>query len=150
MKFFVASDHGGVTLKAAVKDYLAEKDFSVVDLGTSEAEKSTDYPDNADDLVQKMLLTEGAMGVLICGTGIGVAIRANRYKGIRAALVHNDFTAEYAKAHNDANVICFGARVTTADEMRCYMDIFLNTDYEGGRHDERVRKLDAPLVTKET
>jgi len=148
MKFVLSSDHGGVHLKGAVKKYLLEKNFSVEDLGPCTSDKSTDYPENADMLVAKILSNKENMGVLICGTGIGVSMRANRYKGIRAALVSNDFTAKSAKAHNNANVICFGERVTTAEEMHKYMDIFLQTEYEGGRHDARLEKLDAPLAAK--
>lgn len=149
MNFVLASDHGGVVLKSAVKKYLEENGIDVEDLGGFDPDALDFFPENADMLVEKILENSESTGVLICGTGIGISMRANRYMGIRAALVHNEFTAESAKKHNNANIICFGERVTTASEMRSYMDIFLKTEYEGGRHIERLEKLDAPLITKE-
>lgn len=147
MDWFISSDHGGVNLKSAINKYLKEKNININDLGTNSSTESTDYPDNADILVQKILNNQNNMGILICGTGIGVSIRANRYKGIRAALINNEFTAKSAKEHNNANIICFGERVTTIEQAKKYIDIFLNAKYQGGRHNKRLKKLDAPLST---
>lgn len=149
MHWVIASDHGGVHLKAAVKKYLETRGFSVDDMGVNDADTPACYPENADSVAISLLNGKADMGVLVCGTGIGVSMRANRYKGIRAALVSNAFTAQSAKAHNNANIVCFGERVTSPEEMQQYMDIFLKTEYEGGRHEQRLAALDAPLKSGE-
>jgi len=139
----LGSDHGALELKAQLKTHLeARDDVRVVDLGTY-SEESVDYPDIANTVVQDVLANDNTLGILCCGTGIGISIRANRFKGIRAALVHNDFSAQMAKEHNNANILCLGGRTTAVQDACRYVDIWLDTGYEGGRHQRRVDKLDA-------
>jgi len=142
----IASDHGGVELKKAIKQFLTQSysNIQVQDLGPFSAD-SCDYPDFADALVQRVLNKSCERGILICGTGIGISIRANRYKGIRAAVVHDAFTAEYAKKHNNANVLCLGARVLNVPTATSLLKIWLDTSFEGGRHEKRIEKLDTSL-----
>jgi ribose 5-phosphate isomerase B len=104
-----------------------------------------DYPDIAAMVAKSVLSTPHSRGILICGTGIGISIKANRYPGIRAALVYSAFTAEMAKAHNDANILCFGGRTTSPEEALAYVGIWENTVYEGGRHTLRLQKLDTAI-----
>ena len=137
---FIASDHAGFTLKQALHQYLEDKGWKVEDLGVYSLE-SCDYPLFAHRLCQEVLRT-GQKGILICGTGVGMSIAANRHKGIRAALCTHEFHASATRAHNDANVLCLGQRVT-APGLACLLaDIFLNTEFEGGRHQQRVELLD--------
>jgi len=140
MKIAIAADHGGVELKEALKKKFSALDLT--DLGTH-GNDSVDYPDFGAALARKVAAGEFERGILICGSGIGISIAANKIKGIRAALCHNAYTAEMARKHNDANVIAMGGRVVdekTAVEM---VEIFLNTAFEGGRHARRVEKLNA-------
>lgn len=141
---FIGSDHGGYALKKAVAK-LALDGYHFKDLGCY-TEDRVDYPDIAAVVSKAVLSEPNSLGILICGTGIGIGIKANRYPGIRAALVHSVFTAEMAKAHNNANILCFGGRTTTLDEAATYIQTWLNTLYEGGRHDLRLEKLDTPLL----
>jgi ribose 5-phosphate isomerase B len=137
-----ASDHGAFELKNDLILYLKSKhNLECIDCGVHDA-SSVDYPDYADKVVQTILDQQADLGILCCGTGIGISIRANRYKGIRAALVYDDFTAEMAKAHNNANILCFGGRTTTLADAKQYVDKWLSTPYEGGRHQRRLDKLD--------
>ncbi len=138
----LGSDHGAIELRVAIKEHLElQGGYKVIDIGTHTSE-SVDYPDIADTVVREVLKESHAVGVLCCGTGIGISIRANRNKGIRAALVYNEFTAEMAKAHNNANILCLGGRTTAIDLALKLVDIWLKTAYQGGRHDNRVCKLD--------
>ena len=138
---FLASDHGGFELKNHIAQHLAQSGHSYQDLGT-DSDTSVDYPDFAQVLVKEIQQDPDAVGVLVCGTGIGISMKANRNKGIRAAVVYDTFTAEMAKAHNNANVLCLGGR-TTAPELACELiDLWLNTEFEGGRHQNRLDKLD--------
>lgn len=141
MKIALAADHGGFEMKNKIAQYLKSKNFDVVDLGTNSAD-SVDYPDFAQKVVQKLLKGEADLGILVCGTGIGISIAANRHKGIRAALLYDDYVAKVAKEHNNANVLCFGGRTMTIDDVLKRIDIFLDAKYEGGRHDRRLCKLD--------
>ncbi len=136
----IASDHAGFDLKASLKLALEETDREVVDLGPAEA-RSVDYPDMADKLVEAMNRGVAAQGILICGTGIGVGIAANRHRTIRAATCHDVTTARLARAHNDANVLCLGARVIGGQTALDCVEAFLTTSFEGGRHARRVDKL---------
>lgn len=140
---FLGADHGGYELKACIKEQLTQY-YTIKDMGCYSDDR-IDYPDIAATVAKAVLSTQGSIGILICGTGIGISIKANRYPGIRAALVHNAFTAEMAKAHNDANVLCFGGRTTTQAEALSYIQIWQKTTYEGGRHALRLQKLDSPL-----
>ncbi len=143
-RIYVGSDHAGFQAKEAVKAYLEEKDeYEVTDLGCF-SEDSCDYPDTAREVGEKIAENNGALGVLICGSGIGVAMAANKIRGVRAAMINNENLAEMARKHNDANVITMGARHTEVEDMKKYLDVFLKTDFESGeeRHVRRVQKID--------
>lgn len=146
MNWVVASDHAGYKLKNVLSAKLQELGFFVADLGTENAETSVDYTDYADKTAQAILSSGADMGILVCGTGIGVSMRANRYNGIRATLIHNAFTAKAAKEHSNANIICFGERSTDEATAILCLTTFLNTTFKGGRHQKRIDKLDAPLT----
>ena len=141
MKFVVASDHAGVDMKDFIADFLKNKNFDVVDLGTN-GTTSVDYPVYADKLANYVLSNKDVLGILVCGTGVGISIRANRYKGIRAAILYSDEVAEMVKKHNNANVMVFGGRTMSKEDIIRRIDIFLNTEYEGGRHQRRIDMLD--------
>lgn len=143
----VACDHAAVALKNAVVAYLKGLGLPVTDHGVHTPD-SVDYPDMADTVAADILSGRAAQGILLCGTGIGVSIRANRYQGIRAALVHSAETARLARTHNNANVLCLGGRVLTTDEGIACVKAFLDAVFEGGRHAQRVAKLDAPLAAQ--
>lgn len=140
---YLASDHGGSVLKAHIAAHLAETRYEIRDLGVNGTE-SVDYPDYAASLAQAMLGKAKAKGVLICGSGIGISIAANRFPHIRAALVTDVTSARLCRQHNDANVLALGERLTgVATAIDC-VDAFLSTDFEGGRHQRRVEKLNSP------
>lgn len=141
MKIAIGADHGGFQAKEALISYLQSKGFDVKDLGTN-SEASVDYPDFAQKVCQEILNAQADLGVLICGTGIGISIAANRFKGIRAALLYSDDVARLAKLHNNANIAVFGGRTMSVQEMKQRLDIFLNTEFEGGRHIRRLEELD--------
>ena len=136
----LASDHAGVELKAALKAVLAERGLEPLDLGAYDT-ASVDYPDMADALAAAMAGGRAARGVLICGTGIGISIAANRHRHLRAALCHDATTARLAREHNDANVLVLGARTTGIETARDCLAAFLDTAFAGGRHARRVGKL---------
>jgi ribose 5-phosphate isomerase B len=136
----IAADHGGFDLKSALVPVLRELGATVLDLGTTSRE-SVDYPEFADALAAAIIDGRAGRGVLICGTGIGMSIAANRHPGIRAALCHDGLTARLARQHNDANVLALGGRVTGIETARDCLTNFLNTTFEGGRHARRVAKL---------
>ena len=136
----LASDHGGLDLKSQIKSDLEGRGFAVLDLGTDSAD-SVDYPDFAFKLADALKSGKADRGVLLCGTGIGISIAANRFAHVRAALVHDAFGARMARAHNDANVLVLGGRVIGPEVARDCLDIFLSTAFEGGRHQRRVQKL---------
>lgn len=140
MKIAIGNDHAGPALKAEILAYFDEKGIEYVDLGIAEGEK-VDYPDKAKEVCEKVLDGTCDLGILICGTGIGMAMSANKIKGIRAACCSDYFSAKYTRAHNDANVLCFGARVVGAGLAVEMVDVFVNTPFEGGRHEGRVKKL---------
>ncbi len=139
MKIAIAADHGGFELKEALKQHYVALDL--IDLGTYSAD-SVDYPDYAQKVAQAILLKQADLGILICGTGIGISIAANRYKGIRAALLYSAEAARMAKAHNNANILVFGGRTMAVDDVINRIDTFMQTSYEGGRHQRRLDKLD--------
>jgi ribose 5-phosphate isomerase B len=137
----IAADHGGFLLKEKISDLLDEMGFSVLDLGTH-GEESVDYPDYADSLAGTLLDGDAKWGVLICGSGIGISIAANRHKHIRAALCHNEETAKLARQHNHANVLVLGARTTDEATALACVKTFFSTDFEDAeRHHRRVGKL---------
>jgi ribose 5-phosphate isomerase B len=139
MKYFVANDHAAVATKNFVKEYLEQKGFEVEDLGCGG--ERVDYPDLAQELCRRALATDGAKGVLICGSGIGMSIAANRFAGIRAALCHDAYTATAAREHNDANVLCMGERALGLGAVESVLSAWLGASFEGGRHEQRVSKL---------
>jgi len=141
---YIGSDHAGYESKEGVKKFLAEKGYAVTDLGCFSTDPC-DYPDIAREVCEKILEREGARGILICGTGTGMSIMANRFKGIRAANCGNEAMAEMARKHNNANVLTMGARVTPVDEMNKIAIKFLETPFEADqeRHVRRVEKLDS-------
>ena len=139
MKIAIAADHGGFELKEALKQHYA--DLDLIDLGTYSAD-SVDYPDYAQKIARAILSEQADLGILICGTGIGISIAANRYKGIRAALLYSAEAARLAKAHNNANILVFGGRTMAVDDVINRIDTFMQTSYEGGRHQRRLNKLD--------
>ncbi|MBT5855227.1 ribose 5-phosphate isomerase B [bacterium] len=143
MKIVLGSDHGGLELKQAIKTHLETRNCeSITDLGTYTTD-SVDYPDFAEKVCTSILNQDADLGILVCGTGIGISIKANRYKGIRAALVHDTFTAQMCKEHNNANVLCLGGRTTDTDTALTLIDTWLDATFEGGRHQNRLDKLDA-------
>lgn len=139
MRIAIASDHGGFELKEALKKYYEK--LALIDLGTYSTD-SVDYPDIAHEMVKVIRARTADLGILICGTGVGISIAANRYKGIRAALIYSEDVARLAKQHNNANILVFGGRTMSVDEVTKYIDAFLSSTYEGGRHQKRLDKLE--------
>ena len=136
----IAADHAGYELKCALKRRLIEDGFDVDDLGTDNTD-SVDYPDFAGVLADAVAKGRSRRGVLLCGSGIGMSIAANRVPGVRAALVHDAETARLARRHNDANVLVLGAQLIEPDVAEDCLHAFLTTPFEGGRHQRRVNKL---------
>ncbi|MCW8951116.1 MAG: ribose 5-phosphate isomerase B [Rhodospirillales bacterium] len=139
----IACDHGGYDMKVELIADLQSMGLEVLDLGP-DGRDSVDYPDYAYALADAIRTGKADRGILICGSGIGISIAANRYTEIRAALVHDALGARLCREHNDANVIVFGGRMTGIEVARDCLKIFLNTDFEGGRHARRVAKLSTP------
>ena len=133
-------DHGGYNLIVAIKKYLEEKGIAYRDFGTY-SEESVDYPVYAYKVAQAVVSGECEMGILCCGTGIGISMAANKVKGIRAACCSDYFSAKFTRLHNDANALCMGGRVTSEEDAVKFTEIFLNTPEEGGRHDKRVAMI---------
>lgn len=140
MQIFIASDHAGFGLKASLRAYLLDLGLDVQDLGV-DCKESVDYPDFANILCQQVLKCQGSKGILICGSGIGMSIAANRLCGIRAALCTDSLMAKLARAHNDSNVLCLGQRIIGEAVAFDIVETFLNTPFENGRHQIRVQKL---------
>ncbi|MFM2130379.1 MAG: hypothetical protein RL477_1925 [Pseudomonadota bacterium] len=143
----IAADHGGVELKSLLSADLRARGLGVLDLGTNSSD-SVDYPDFAQALAAAIRDGRARRGILICGSGIGMSIAANRFPEIRAALVHDHLSARLCRQHNDANVLCLGGRLIGPEVARDCLAAFLDTEFEGGRHARRVAKLD-PSVTTE-
>ena len=140
MKVAVGCDHGGYQLKQEVIAYLEKKGYEYKDFGTHSTE-SCDYPDIAEPVAQGVAQGEFDKGILICGTGIGIGFAANKVKGIRAALCHDTFSAHASREHNDANILTMGQRVIGPGLALEIVDIWLHTEFEGGRHAKRVEKI---------
>lgn len=167
---FIASDHAGFVLKCFVKQWLEMRGYEVCDLGV-ESDSRVDYPDYAKLLCQKLLEAnakvrldsraessatpdtnaspESNKGILICGSGIGMSMSANRFSGIRAALCTSAYMAHITRAHNDANVLCLGARISGEGEVESMLEAFFTTEFEGGRHSCRVGKIEAETIKKD-
>lgn len=141
-EFVVAlgADHGGFELKEAIKDYLYKQNIEYIDFGTSSTE-SVDYPDYAGKVANSIISHEASMGILCCGTGIGISIAANKFPGIRAAVCNSEFCAEMARRHNNANILCLGGRVITKETAVNLTKIFLNTPFDAGRHQVRLDQI---------
>lgn len=135
----IGSDHAGYGLKCEIIKHLEEKDVEFVDCGCNG--ESVDYPDIAEKTCARVTSGEAEKAILICGTGVGISISANKIKGIRAALCGDWYSAKYTRLHNDANVLCMGGRVIGAGLAAEITDIFLETEFEGGRHARRVEKI---------
>tara|TARA_A100001037_G_scaffold306795_1_gene355618 strand:+ start:1782 stop:2216 length:435 start_codon:yes stop_codon:yes gene_type:complete len=136
----IASDHAGYELKETLKQELSEMGFEVLDLGT-DSQESVDYPDFGHAAAEAIVSGRAERGVIVCGTGIGISIAANRHPGVRAALCHDAELAKLSREHNDANLLALGGRTTEVDVARACLKSFLETPYEGGRHDRRIAKL---------
>lgn len=141
MKIIVGSDHGGLSIKKLVLERLAEKGVDVTDAGPNTAE-SCDYPDYAFKVANAVAAGEYDGGVLICGTGLGMSMAANRVPGVRAALCTSEFHARMSRAHNNANVLCLGERTTGPGLALSILDVWLESGFEGGRHLRRIEKID--------
>jgi ribose 5-phosphate isomerase B len=139
-KIALASDHAGFSLKEKVREYLTALGYDVADQGTSSLE-SVDYPDFAEMVAQRVVAKQADFGVLVCGTGLGMAVAANKVPGIRAVTVNDTISARFARSHNDANVLAMGERLTDETTARKILDTWLSTPFEGGRHERRVNKI---------
>jgi len=142
MKFYIATDHAGVDLKNYTVKLLQQKGHEVVDLGPYNKDR-VDYPDFAIKVAKSVLNDKESQGILICGSGIGMSMTANRFRGIRAALCHDAYTAKVAREHNDANVLCFGERIIGEGVAESILDSWLASSFQGGRHTGRVEKIEA-------
>ena len=140
-KFYIATDHAGYAVKAYVKDIVKNLGHEIIDLGPDSADR-VDYPDYAKKCTQAVITDKGSFGILICGTGIGMSIAANKVSGIRAGLCHDRYTAKLTRQHNDANILCFGERVVGKGVIEDMIEVFANTEFEGGRHAGRVAKIE--------
>lgn len=140
MVYVIGTDHAGVNLRDFIKQYLQDKGFEVIDLAPIDTQR-VDYPDFAQKVCEKMREYDDARGILVCGSGIGMSIAANRYEHIRAALCTDAYMAKMARAHNDANVLCMGERISGIGEVESMLEAFINTPFEGGRHLARISKL---------
>jgi ribose 5-phosphate isomerase B len=138
--FIIASDHGGLELKEAIKSFLRARNIEVRDLGPMNSD-SVDYPDFAEKLSIALTRGEAEKGILVCGTGIGMSIAANKFPGIRAALISDEFTARMSKEHNNANVIVMGGRVLKPEQACAMVKAWLEAVFEGGRHQNRLDKI---------
>ena len=140
MKIAIGCDHGGLEHKDAIVAHLKERGFEVKDSGIYE-NHSVDYPDIAVKVCADITSGECQRGILVCGTGIGMSLAANKVKGIRAAAVSEHFSAKYTRLHNDSNVLCLGGRVIGVGTALELVDLFVDTEFEGGRHENRVNKV---------
>ena len=141
MKFYIGTDHAGIELKNYTVELLKTKGHEVIDLGPFDTTR-VDYPDYAHKVATSVLEDMGTQGVLICGSGIGMSMAANRHVGIRAALCHDAYTATVARGHNDANILCFGERIVGKGVAESIVDAWLASSFDGGRHCGRVEKIE--------
>lgn len=137
MKIAIGCDHGGLEHKNAIVEHLKERGFEVIDFGIYE-QKSVDYPEIAIKVANSIASGETERGFLVCGTGIGMSLAANKVKGIRAAACSEHFSAKYTRLHNDSNILCLGGRVIGVGTALELADLFVDTEFEGGRHQRRV------------
>jgi len=139
-KIFISSDHAGYKLKEFIKIYLSKKKLSFQDMGPYNANR-VDYPDYAHKVAKKVKTNKDNIGILVCGSGMGMNIAANRHKNIRAAQCFNLKSTKLSRLHNDANIITLGSRLLTKKNALSFVGIFLNTKFEGGRHSKRIKKI---------
>lgn len=142
MKIALGCDHGGLEHKNAIKEHLEKRGFTVSDFGIKEA-VSVDYPDIALPVADSVACGENELGILVCGTGIGMSLAANKVKGIRAAAVSEHFSAKYTRLHNNSNILCLGGRVIGVGTALELVDLFVDTKFEGDRHQRRIDKITA-------
>ena len=141
MKISIASDHAAYNEKQEIIKYLLDKRLDILDLGTN-SEESVDYPIFGQRVAESIIDKKADRGIVICGTGIGISIAANRYKNIRATLCNTPEHAEMARKHNDSNVLALGGRTTNLDDLKSIVDVWLSTDFEGGRHQKRINLIE--------
>ena len=139
-KIFISSDHAGFKLKEAIKIFLNKKRYKFTDLGPKNDDK-VDYPDYAHKVAKKVKINKNHVGILVCGSGMGMNIAANRHKNIRAAQCFNLKSTKLSRLHNDANIITLGSRLLNKKNVMSLVNIFLNTKFEGGRHTKRIKKI---------
>lgn len=144
MKVAIGSDHAGFDLKSQLVEYLKEKNIEVVDCGPENNNK-VDYPDYGHAVGKKVAKKEADYGAVICGSGIGISIAANKIRDIRCALCSEPLSAELSRRHNDANVVAMGARLIGLEMAKKIIDVFLNTEFEGGRHINRIKKIEEDI-----
>mgnify|MGYP002796037102 FL=1 len=137
----IGSDHGGYRLKEEVKKYLDEMQIEYKDFGCMD-EESVDYPNIAKEVAKAVQNKKCEQGILICRSGIGMSIVANKFKGIRCALCHNEYTAKYARLHNNANILAMGADDLTTNQAVCILRMWFASSFEGGRHEERIKLIE--------
>lgn len=142
--FIIGSDHTGIELKKSIIEYLKSKNIELIDVTNFEYQDNDDYPDIAGIIANKVLEDKENLGIAICGTGIGISISCNKVNGIRAALCTDDYMSEMSRKHNNANILCLGARLESSKDFNNIEKIvnkFLNTSFEGGRHEKRIEKI---------
>ena len=139
-KICISSDHAGYEIKEFIKEHLIKSKISIIDLGPF-LKKSVDYPDYAKKVSNRVSKRKSDIGILVCGSGTGMAISANKTKGIRAAVGYNIKSTQLSRQHNNANVLCLGSRLTKRKDIKKIIKIFLNTKFEGGRHKRRIKKI---------
>lgn len=140
MKIAIGSDHAGFELKQIIVEHLSSRNVDLIDCGTNNLD-SVDYPDFAKRVADEVSNKDLVMGILVCGSGQGMAMTANRYKDVRAAICHNSDVVKVTREHNDANILCLGSRfIEEAEALKC-VDVFLSTDFEGERHLKRINKI---------
>ena len=139
-KICISSDHAGYEIKEFIKEQIIKSKISIIDLGPF-LKKSVDYPDYAKNVSNRVSKRKSDIGILVCGSGTGIAISANKTKGIRAAVAYNIKATQLSRQHNNANVLCLGSRLTKRKDIKKIIKIFLNTKFEGGRHKRRVKKI---------
>jgi len=142
MKYFIGADHAGIEIKAYVKELFEKLGHEVEDMGPYTKDR-VDYPDFASKVCQAVIDNPESKGILICGTGLGMSMAANKFDGIRAAVCHNVYSAMMAREHNDANILCLGERVTGQGVVEAIVNAWDSTQFAGGRHSNRVEKIDA-------
>jgi ribose 5-phosphate isomerase B len=139
-KICIASDHAGYDLKERIKEYIIKKNIPIIDLGPFSS-NSVDYPDFAKKVSKRLLLKKSDGGILVCGSGTGMAMTANKYKGIRAAQCYNKKSTVLCRRHNNANIICLGSRMIKNKEAFNFINLFFQTKFDGGRHTKRINKI---------